>query len=214
MELSTLTALISVWLAAIASPGPDVVQILRLGSRSRADGVACALGIMIGNTGWILGSLLGISALVNAYPIVLTVLKLVGGGYLLWIGTSAIRAGVRAWGEPVVVPSGGVGGAVGDWGASIRVGVLTNLSNPKAILFFGAVFAQFVEPGMGAWVSAMIAAVLIITGLAWFIGVALVVQRAAGMLQRRAYVIELASGAVFVILGLVMVYGGMGELAS
>ena len=96
MELSTLTALISVWLAAIASPGPDVVQILRLGARSRADGVACALGIMIGNTGWILGSLLGISALVNTYPIVLTVLKLVGGSYLLWIGTSAIRAGVRA----------------------------------------------------------------------------------------------------------------------
>lgn len=94
------------------------------------------------------------------------------------------------------------------------MGVLTNLSNPKAILFFGAVFAQFVEPGMGAWVSAMIAAVLIVTGLAWFIGVALVVQRAAGMLQRRAYVIELASGAVFVILGLVMVYGGMGDLAS
>ena len=214
MELSTLTALISVWLAAIASPGPDVVQILRLGARSRADGVACALGIMIGNTWWILGSLLGISALVNTYPIVLTVLKLVGGGYLLWIGTNAIRAGVRAWDEPVVVPGGGVGGAVGDWGASIRVGVLTNLSNPKAILFFGAVFAQFVEPGMGAWVSAMIAAVLIVTGLAWFIGVALVVQRAAGMLQRRAYVIELASGAVFVILGLVMVYGGMGDLAS
>ena len=47
MAAGQLLALIGVWVAAIASPGPDIVQIARLGVKSRAAGVACAVGIMV-----------------------------------------------------------------------------------------------------------------------------------------------------------------------
>ena len=48
-----MIALLGVWLAAIASPGPDLVQIIRVGSKDRRSGVMCALGIMLGNTIWL-----------------------------------------------------------------------------------------------------------------------------------------------------------------
>lgn len=215
MDLASLAALLSVWLAAIASPGPDVVQITRLGSRSKSDGVACALGIMVGNTGWIAASLLGVAALVSTTPVVLTVMKLIGGAYLLWIGISAIRAGLDAPTTPSAAEEGGeTPAARRQWWASLRVGIMTNLSNPKAVLFFGAVFAQFVRPGMTGWVAVGIALLLIITGLAWFVGFALLVQKAASFLHQRAHLIELVSGGVFVILAAVMLVGGVSELVG
>lgn len=87
-----MIALLGVWLAAIASPGPDLVQIIRVGSKDRRAGVMCALGIMLGNTIWIVASLAGLSALIQAFPQVLSVLQIVGGAYLLWMGIGAIRA--------------------------------------------------------------------------------------------------------------------------
>lgn len=95
MTASAFAALLGVWLAAIVSPGPDVVQIIRVGSKDRDAGMACAAGIMAGNTVWILASLLGLSALVQAFPQVLAVLQVVGGGYLLYMGAAAVRALAR-----------------------------------------------------------------------------------------------------------------------
>ena len=54
-----MIALLGVWLAAIVSPGPDLFQIIRVGAKDRRDGVLCALGIMAGNTIWIVASLAG-----------------------------------------------------------------------------------------------------------------------------------------------------------
>lgn len=202
MDFATFIGLLSVWLAAIASPGPDVVQILRLGARARADGVACAIGIMIGNSVWILASLFGLSALVNTHPIILTFMKIIGGSYLLWIGINAFKSNGA---ELVTTASGMKANA-------LRLGIFTNLSNPKALIFFGAVFAQFVQPEMSYLVSIFIAATLILAGLAWFVSVALAVQKASGFLQRNSGIIEKLCGLVFVVLALVMLYGGFHEL--
>ena len=88
-----MIALLGVWLAAIVSPGPDLVQIIRVGAKNRRDGVLCALGIMAGNTVWIVASLAGLSALIQAFPEILSVLQVVGGAYLMWMGIGALRAG-------------------------------------------------------------------------------------------------------------------------
>lgn len=222
MSLPALLGLITAWLAAVASPGPDLVQIIRTGTHSRRAGVCCALGIMVGNTIWIIASLAGLSALINTTPQVLHVLQLVGGAFLMWMGYSSIRGGVatrrraaRVVAEhgPSVTSTPGAGTAAstsagpGTWQA-LRAGVLTNLANPKAVLFFGAVFAQFVRPGMGLGFSALLAVVMIVIGLAWFIGVALAVRGLASKLLRNSALIDIAAGVVFLLLGAVMVYEG------
>ena len=210
MAAGQLLALIGVWVAAIASPGPDIVQIARLGVKSRAAGVACAVGIMVGNTLWIAASLLGLSALIQAVPQVLAVLQLVGGAYLLWMGIGAIRTGLA---ERKEAANGGTAGGSDAVAAAdvppvaalptseaFRIGVATNLANPKAVLFFGAVFAQFVKPGMGWEWMLVILLTLVVIGFAWFVGFAVLVDKFASFLDRHGHVVDMVTGVVFVAL--------------
>lgn len=218
MTASAFAALLGVWIAAIASPGPDVVQIIRVGSRDRAAGMACAAGIMVGNTAWILASLLGLSALVQAAPRVLAVLQVVGGAYLLHMGAGALRAAQAAWAArgsraaetehpapaaPQLTPRRAFG-----------LGVATNLANPKALLFFAAVFAQFVRPDMGWQWMAAIAATLIFTGAAWFVGFAAAVRALARPIQRYGAAIDAVTGAIFSALAVWMLCEGLSALAG
>ena len=216
METGQLLALIGVWIAAIASPGPDVVQIARLGVKSRAAGVACAVGIMVGNTLWIAASLLGLSALIQAVPEILAVLQLVGGAYLLWMGIGAIRAGLAArkntaGAEAIPTPEVSPAAAL-PTSKAFRIGVATNLANPKAVLFFGAVFAQFVTPGMGWEWMLVILLTLVVIGFAWFVGFALLVDKVSGFLDRHGHVVDVVTGVIFVALAVWMLVEGATSL--
>lgn len=222
MSSADVLALVGIWIAAIASPGPDVVQIARLGVKSRAAGVACAVGIMAGNTLWIAASLLGLSALIQAVPEILAVLQLVGGAYLFYMGAGAVRAGLAARRL-----GAGVGVGVGEGpqeaasqatapttGKAFGIGAATNLSNPKAVLFFGAVFAQFIRPGMGLEWMMVILFTLVVIGFAWFVGFALLVDTFAGFLDRHGDVVDIVTGLIFITLAVWMVAEGAVGLQS
>lgn len=230
MTGGALLSILAAWLLAIASPGPDLVQILRLGAVRRA-GVACALGIMSGNTLWILGSMVGLSALVDNFPWVLTVLFLVGGSFLAWMGQGALRSGLaerRAAGTTVAAggasDADGSGGSSGGAPAATRVstaqawrlGLMTNLANPKALVFFGAVFAGFVPPDTGWGVRALVLVVMLVTGVAWFVAVAVMVSVPAlsRRLQAAGPWIDIVAGAVFLILGAVLLGEGIVEAVA
>lgn len=221
MSLVTFGALLSAWFAALASPGPDIFQIIRLGSRKRAAGIRCALGIMAGNTLWILGSLFGLSALVNTCQDVLSVLKTAGGSYLIWLGIGAIRSGVAearvkraaVRQNTAVDTTSPADEAVSDnpW-LQFRIGLTTNLANPKALIFFGAVFAQFVIPGTSLAANALIALVLIVVGIAWFIGIALMVGMFAKRITQYGHFIERGTGVIFIVLGAILLVSGVAEV--
>ncbi|QGU06152.1 Threonine efflux protein [Corynebacterium occultum] len=218
MNISTLLALVAVWIAAIASPGPDLLQITRVGSRSRPAGVWCALGIMVGNTIWILASLAGLSALINAQPAILHLLQLVGGAFLMWMGYSSVRGGLATRRQPArIVGESAAGESTTSIstavemtaGQALRTGILTNLANPKAVLFFGAVFTQFIRPDMGLGASALVAVLLILIGVAWFVGVALAVGSLAKSLLRNSALLDIIAGIIFMLLAAFMIYEGV-----
>lgn len=193
-----MIALLATWLAAVASPGPDLFQIIRVGTKDRRAGVLCALGIMVGNTIWITASLLGLSALIETFPQILSVLQLVGGAYLLYMGVGAIKSGLDARKTTVQEVK------VKD---PFRVGLLTNLSNPKAILFFAAIFVQF----QVGWAAAL---VLVVTGVLWFVGFALAVEKLAGPFQRYGHIVDMVTGAIFAAIAIWMIADGAMGLAS
>ncbi|QYH18959.1 LysE family translocator [Corynebacterium aquatimens] len=237
MTLSLFATLLVAWFAGIMSPGPDLFQIIRVGAKDRAAGVACAAGIMLGNTVWIVASLLGLSALVQAVPEILTVLQVVGGSYLLYMGVGALRGGLAARRVPAGQVAGAAAGASAMEGAAgpdaglnaadipapprvltparaFGLGVATNLANPKALLFFGAIFAQFVRPGMGwGWMVA-IAVTLIITGIAWFVGFAIAVRALAKPIQRYSWAIDAFAGVVFIAIALWMLVEGIQGISA
>lgn len=231
MTSAALLSILVAWLLAIASPGPDLVQILRLGA-VRRNGVACALGIMTGNTLWIVASMLGLSTLVNAVDWVLTVLFLVGGSFLMWMGQGALRSGLAERRSARTVVAAGQDGqdgqdaVMGDAASdntptattlrvttaqAWRLGLATNLANPKALVFFGAVFAGFVPPDTSWAMRGIILVMLLVTGIAWFVAVAWMVSvpRLSRALQRAGAWIDIVAGVVFLLLGAFLVFEGI-----
>ena len=215
MNTGALLSILVAWLLAIASPGPDLVQLLRVGA-VRRNGVACALGIMSGNLLWIVASMLGLSALVDNVPGILTALFLVGGCVLAWMGQAALRGGLTARKQDAVLSDAASSllttqmTTIQSW----RLGLVTNLSNPKALVFFGAVFAGFVPPESSWAMRTVVLVMMMVTGVAWFVFVAVAVSVPAlsKRLQAAGAWIDIVAGTVFLILAAVLVIEGIARL--
>lgn len=132
----------------VLAPGPDSLLVL---SRSITDGreagVVATIGITVGNLIHSTLAAAGISALIAASPALFDLLRYAGGAYLAWIGARALWSAlgaVRADKDaPVVPPESAPAGRV------FLQALLTNLLNPKIILFFLAFVPQFVAPQLG-----------------------------------------------------------------
>jgi threonine/homoserine/homoserine lactone efflux protein len=127
--------------ALTAAPGPGVLYVVgRSVSGGRRSGFASMLGIETGEAVYIAGTALGITALLAASPVALSVLRYGGAAYLVLLG-------IQAWRHPQAeVEAGGEPGGVGNWGAYGR-GLIVQLLNPKVVIFFLAYFPQFIRPG-------------------------------------------------------------------
>lgn len=217
MTVTAFLALLGVWFAAICSPGPDLLCLARIATRSRARGLAAAAGIVAGIVVWLVLTLAGLGALLAAAPWLLVVLQIAGGAYLLWLGFSALRAGVRQLRSPSLddahLTSPPPATDSRPTGAFLQ-GLLTNLSNPKAVIFFGAVFTRFITPGMGFAPQLLIVVVLVACAIAWFGGVAwgLGLPRFAEKLHRAGPWIDAVSGAVFIALAIAVIVEGATSL--
>ena len=217
MAFASLLTLTGVWLAVCIAPGPDVVQVMRVASRSVRAGLWCTAGITVGIAVWLTASLAGMSALIAAHPGLLGLLQLFGGLFLAWMGTQSVRSGVRARRAPshIVATEDSPAVPVADTempAHAFRLGLYTNLSNPKALVFFGAVFAQFIRPEMSiAWTFA-VGIWLLALSTAWFVVVTFIVRGFSNWLAKYSPLIDVLAGVIFIILGAVMVYEGIVHL--
>ena len=217
MAFASLLTLTGVWLAVCIAPGPDVVQVMRVASRSVRAGLWCTAGITVGIAVWLTASLAGMSALIAARPGLLGLLQLFGGLFLAWMGTQSVRSGVRARRAPshIVATEDSPAAPVADTempAHAFRLGLYTDLSNPKALVFFGAVFAQFIRPEMSiAWTFA-VGIWLLALSTAWFVVVTFIVRGFSTWLAKYSPLIDVLAGVIFIILGAVMVYEGIVHL--
>ena len=93
-----------------------------------------------------------------------------------------------------------------------KLGVVTNLSNPKALVFFGAVFAQFIRPDMSPTWTVAVAVILVTMSVTCFSTFALIVRAASRWIAHHSAAIDIVSGLIFAVLGLVMAVEGAIEL--
>ena len=135
-------------LAAQASPGPNLAAIASVGlAQGRRPALFVVTGIATGMLVWSLATALGLGALIEAFPASLLALKLLGGGYLLYLGVRATRATIRGGAGTTIAPDAHPLGNAAAW----RRGVLVLLTNPKAALMWAAVAAFLFGQGLGAW---------------------------------------------------------------
>ncbi len=188
-------------LIAVVSPGPDFVIVLRNavagGSRS---GIATAMGVAVGVSFWVVAAAAGATALVSASPIAFDVIRFAGAAYLAYLGARAI---MQAWRERGTVNDPGADAPAQRHRTSFGQGLLCNVLNPKAAVFFLALMPQFVgADGDWADIGVLAASGGIVTA-AWFLAVAMLVGRIRKLFQRRAVraAVGTATGSVLIGLG-------------
>jgi threonine/homoserine/homoserine lactone efflux protein len=192
----------------IVTPGPDMALVTRNAlARGPRAALQTGFGVVGGVVVWSGASLLGIAAVLQASAIALTVVKLAGAAYLIFLGLRtllALRAPTGAR-RHAATPSGRfrLSG-----GPPFQQGLLSNLLNPKIAVFFTSLIPQFVTPGPGATLeSALLAATFAAMVLAWLTAYAILAGKAREVLQRRPVkrLLDTVSGLVLVGLGLRLV---------
>ena len=198
----TLTAFATAWfihLLAAASPGPAILMAARTGvTQGFRTGVWLSVGIGLGALFWAVAALFGLAVLFRLAPALLWGFKIAGGLFLCWIAFQMWRHAA----EPLVMADDAVTPPTPL--AALRLGLWTQLSNPKPAVFFGAVFVSTVPPGTTLpWIALLLLAVFV-NELACTILVARAFSFAA---PRRAYAraktgIDRSFGAILALLGL------------
>jgi threonine/homoserine/homoserine lactone efflux protein len=183
------------------TPGQDTLFIVsRSLSHGRRAGLLSVAGISTGLLVHTILVALGWSALLTAAPRAFVLLKLAGAAYLIYLGVG-MWADRATQTDPAPTPGTGAGVAI------YRAGLLTNLLNPKVVLFFLAFLPQFVAPSTGSHALSILflGTVFIVNGSMW--GIVLVCTAAAISRRLRgrhasALLLKRTTGTVLVGVGL------------
>ncbi|QLE86663.1 lysine transporter LysE [Shewanella sp. Scap07] len=196
MTLSAWFGLLAICCLGAMSPGPSLAMVVRhtLGG-GRAKGIICAWAHSIGIGIYALITLLGLAVLLKQAPMVFNAIAILGALYLAWMGVQALRS------------KGGMSeklqaGEQTDAWTAARDGIAISLFNPKIMLFFLALFSQFVMVADDLWGKSLIVLTpLVVDGL-WYTLIALVLSHSAVLpkLRQRAALIDKLSGVVLILL--------------
>jgi threonine/homoserine/homoserine lactone efflux protein len=161
VSVDRLLAFAAVSFLLILIPGPSVLFVV---GRALAQGRRAALTTVVGNTlgAYVLVAAvaLGIGSIVERSVVVFTVLKLAGAVYLVYLG-------VKAWRDRGSLRASFAGtGAAHSGLRTFWEGFTVGVSNPKTIVFFGAVLPQFVDRGQGHAAAQMLVLGLVFNAIA------------------------------------------------
>jgi threonine/homoserine/homoserine lactone efflux protein len=160
-----------------------------------------------------LAAALGVSALLATAPGFFEVLRYAGAAYLVFLGIRALRAAIFA--PPSDPAAAATRGGASTLARVYRQAMITNMLNPKIIVFYLALLPQFVDPGLGHVGLQMFLLSCIPNGLgtAYLMLVGLGSGAAAGWLARRAFArwLDGIAGLFFVGLALRLAFGGRVE---
>ncbi|HAT32424.1 MAG TPA: LysE family translocator [Janthinobacterium sp.] len=175
-------------------PGPDMALVVATGA-ARGAGIALvtALGIAASRAMHVLMSGLGLAALMAAHPGALYLIRWGGAAYLIFLAIKVLRANMQLDTVAQVAPTAG---------ASLMRGFLTNLLNPKALLFCSLFLPQFVSASGGSvamqylWLGFL----LVSTGLFFDTIYALLASRITRRMQSKSGLGKYVLPTVFVLL--------------
>lgn len=200
MSWSTYGSFVLFAAVLIVVPGPDFAGVVRnalAGGRGR--GLWAGIGVSSSNAVQGVVAAVGLGAVIVAAQPVFTAIKWAGIAYLLWLGAQALRSAWRGWYAPADEPAQDRGAALAGW----RQGFLSNITNPKVLVFYLAVLPQFLPPDPRLWQLAVLALTHAVLGLGYLALLVAVVHRARRVLTRRPVrrALDAATGVALVGFG-------------
>jgi threonine/homoserine/homoserine lactone efflux protein len=205
--MPSLALYVAASLALIATPGQDMLYVIaRSVAQGRGAGLCSALGVSLGILVHTALAAFGVAALLQASEALFVALKLGGAAYLVYLGLRMLLAkGVARAGAAAAKPLSPL--------ALVGQGMLSNVSNPKLVIFFMAFLPQFIDPAsahptrdlvaLGALYAAM--AFPVKGAVAW---ITAGFARRAGPSSRVLAWGQRAGGAILVLLGLRLALAG------
>ncbi|MFD8236892.1 LysE family translocator [Streptomyces sp. NPDC059696] len=205
-----LLGFLGVVLVAYVVPGPDFLVVVRSAAEDPAKGRAAALGAQTGLCVHMLAAAAGLSVIATRSPLVYAGIKLMRAAYLVYLGVRAVFAARRAARErrdtngttPEPPETGGPG--QGRLRSAFTQGLLTNVLNPKAALFFLSVLPQFVDGDDAMTRQILFLGVLdVVIGVAYWFALVVVAARLRTLLDRPRvrHRWELTTGWLFIAIG-------------
>jgi len=195
-------SVLSIFTLAIVSPGPNFIMVVNTAlSDSRRAGLYIALGVATGSGLFALAGMLGLILVINSLPYFAIFAPLVGGVYLVWLGYKMIRSKRRDPSSAVFVPA--VATDILHPVAAYRVGLLTNLANPKAWAFYLSLFTLVIIPETPFWAKALLNLFMFIISFAWYATVALLITdiRIRPLFLRVQHLVQALLGILLIGLG-------------
>ncbi|MEM8580603.1 MAG: LysE family transporter [Pseudomonadota bacterium] len=197
MTLAAFASIALIHLMAAISPGPSFVVITRVAA---ADGLrnalVMALAFGLGATIWAGAAMLGLAALFKIAPVLLAAMKFAGAAFLVFVAIMMWRHAS----DPL--PDLEAGGRKTAW-AAFKLGLLTQLSNPKVPVFFGAVFVGILPPGISLTETALILTLVLLVEAGWYV----IVARVFSLPQARRAYLRLKTTLDRVFGGLIALFG-------
>jgi threonine/homoserine/homoserine lactone efflux protein len=200
--ITHLGAFVAISALIAVIPGPDTAIATRnalVGGR-RA-GLYTIVGVALGLTVWTLATGAGIAALLRASEPAFVALKLIGAGYLIFLGVQALWGATRRTGPR---GSGPIARRPIPPRQALRQGLVTNLGNPKIAVFFTSFLPQFVHGGTLFLALLLLGAIFCTITVAWLTIYVVAISRGASALRRPAVrrVLDRVTGVVLVALGI------------
>ncbi|MFF4489846.1 LysE family translocator [Streptomyces sp. NPDC001544] len=202
-----LAGFLAVVLLAYLVPGPDFLVVVRAAAHRASLGRAAALGAQSGLCVHMCAAALGLSAIAARSAYAFTVIRLAGAAYLVCLGVRALldaRGGAAAPGRPAEREEKALGApGLRD---SFLQGLLSNVCNPKAALFFLSILPQFVDRG-GTSVTGqvfLLGTLDILGGVVYWFALVAVAARLRAVLARPAWRRrwERVTGCLFIVIGI------------
>jgi len=199
MNLSTWLIYLLAAIGLSLSPGPNGLLALTHGAlHGRRKALYTIFGGAFGFTAVVALSMFGIGALLKASLMWLTIMKWLGGAYLVWLGIQVWRS------PPIGIEIRGSAQPRAGW-SLFRQGALSALTNPKGLLFFTAFLPQFIDPARSLLVQFLImSGTFAVIEIATEVFIASMAHRISPWLARVGRRFNQACGGVFVAIGVAL----------
>lgn len=203
-----MLTILLIHLAGLASPGPDFFYVVRQSaSHSVKKGVLAATGISLGIIFWASFAIFGLAWLSGSFGSLFQhFIMLIGGSYLVYIGFKMVKVV-----ENATFSNGEQNKIALNTLTEIKKGLLINIFNAKAGVYFSSVVSAFLGQFTETTQLFELLFLFVITTFIYFCGVALLFSRKPirDFYTKYSRYIDNVAGAIFILFGLKLIYSGV-----
>ena len=197
--MSLLFTICALHFVAQLSPGPDVLLIAKsAASTTRRNTLKIIAGISVGIVVWVVLTLMGFTVLIEQFPWIQQVLMLIGGLFLAKMGWAMLKGGLSALKQSTELNTATSSEASKNY---FMLGLFTNLSNPKTLIYFSSVFSLALSSSAGTDIKTQLVLIIPVQTFLVFTLLMLIlsIPKIKVLYQRAGSYIDLISGSLFLI---------------